>query len=153
MPSGRRKKCLLAGGALLVGVLAWAVSAGPVLVHVEFGPMQGDPRLMVLNPVRSRAPERYGAEYLRRIQTPSCLEAVAALEISPEQKRLACSKQDELPVTARCALVDRSDEKPTVWLLYHCPYADPRSDAMANIELRLRPQDGGWVLRSYERVY
>lgn len=139
------------GAVLLAAVLAWIALTRPILVDVRFGPMQGDSRLTIWSPIRNRAPERWGTDYLRKIQAPSCREFVSALQIPEKEKSLACDKQAEYAVSANCTLGDRRDEGSVVWLLFECPYT--KTNAVANIELILRSERRIWVLQSYERVY
>jgi len=151
MISSRRLKYLF-GGVLLSAIVVWIVSAGPMLVHIRFGPLQHDPRFAIWNPLRSRAPERRAVEYLRKIQSTACSQEVATLEISNEQKIAACEKQVRHPVTASCPLIDRRDSGTVVWLLFQCPQ-EAHSDVTADISLTLTAREANWVLVGYDRIY
>jgi hypothetical protein len=147
----RRTYLIILISMAVSSALAWMFFSGPMLIRVHIGLFQGDPRIGIWNPIRSRAPEEYGAGLIRGIQSSKC-QAVADLSISNDQKIAVCEKQSRAPVTANCRLVDRSDRSSTVWLLFQCPYQQ-YPDARADIGVTVTLQRSAWALSSYERIY
>lgn len=149
MQSGRRGRVATVCGLLLAALVAWVVLSGPMLINLQHGPLQG---LRVWNPTRDRSPERAATEYLQRIQSTDCQQQIAGVQTVYPDKATACAKQARLPITDSCRLVERSDEKSGVWLLFYCPYQDS-SPEWAEVDLFLKHDGSSWVLTSYERIY
>jgi hypothetical protein len=147
-----RKKLMFGCCVVLVVLAVWVLLSGPMLVNLKAGPLPGDRHVIVLNPIRDRAPERYASGVLSGVQSAKCTQAVTELGISAQQKVAACSKQEQDPVTDVCQLVERSDKGTSTWLLFHCPYQRP-TDARAEIALTLDRSGNQWQLHSYERIY
>jgi hypothetical protein len=147
----RRRRFLLICAALAIAAVAWVVWAGPMLLHIRFGPMRSDPQLAIWNPVRNRHAERCGAEYLRRIQSPACEREVAGLDISSEERAEACDKQSRHPVTTPCSLVERRDRGSFILLIYSC-HDKMHNDVTADIALTLEHRNGAWLLSNYQRI-
>jgi hypothetical protein len=147
----RRQYIATTSGVLLAALVAWAALSGPMLINAKFGPMPADPRLGVWNPLRDRSPERYGSVYLRKIQSATCRQEAAGLQIADKDKVTACAKQSRIPLASTCRLVERSDHKSEVWLLYQCPYQDS-SHMFAEVDIVLKHESDSWLLTFYERI-
>lgn len=138
-------------GALLVGLFIWMAFSGPMLIDLRLGPMRDEPRLAIWNPMRDRNPERAGYEYLRRIQSANCKEVLAGLPLRIEEKATACAKQNRIPLKNGGRLVERTDGKSGVWLLFKCEYQNTPG-FLADVDVTLRQEKGVWILYSYERI-
>ena len=136
---------------LLVAGLLWMALAGPMLLHFKFGPLQSDRRLVVWNPFRNKEPERFGAQYLAKIQSQQCRETVAKLDVFNQEKGEACDKQERRPLVGPCPMVERRDKGDTVWLLFQCSQ-QAHHDVLADVGLSLRKRENVWVLEGYERI-
>ena len=138
---------------VLGSCLLWLILARrPMLLHVKLGPLQSDRRLVVWNPFRNKEPERFGAQSLTAIQSPRCREAVSKLDMSDEERLVACEKQERRPLVGLCSLVERRDKGDTVWLLFQCPQ-EAHPDVLADVGLSLRQRGSKWMLEGYERIY
>jgi hypothetical protein len=135
----------------MAALFAWAAFSGPMLINVKIGSLRADPRLGVWNPIRDRSPERFGGMFLRRIQSANCQQEAAGLQIANQEKVTACAKQSRMPLESACRLVERSDHKAEVWLLFQCPYRDS-SHGFADVDIVLKHESSSWVLRFYERI-
>ena len=122
-----------------------------MLIDRRLEPMNSEPRLAIWNLLRDRNPERAGREYLRKIQSANCKEALADLPISVEEKATACAKQDRIPLKNACRLVERTDGKSGIWLLFKCGY-EKTPGFLADVDVTLKQDKGAWVLSSYERI-
>jgi hypothetical protein len=148
----RQRRIFLVCGLVLAALFAWIALSGPMLLHVHYGSMSGNPRLAIWNPIRNRTPEHYGVQLLSKIQSENCQQTVSALEISEQERVAACGKRTHDPLANDCSLVERVDSASSVWLLFRCPYR--RATKMrAQVGLTLARQGAGWSLRSYDRVY
>src|SRR6266851_4532203 len=127
----RKKEVLIVCGLALIIFLAWKVLSRPMLLNIH------DPRLLIWNPIRNRAPEHYGVELLLKIQSDNCRQAMSVLEILEREKVDACEKQARSPVASDCPLLERDDNASSVWLLFHCPYKNLHTDARAEVALTL----------------
>ena len=148
-------RSLLVGllGCLLVGAgLLWSAFAGPMLLQFKSGPLQSDRRFVMWNPIRNREPERFGAEVLAAIHSPTCRETMARLDAPDGEKRVACEKQERRPLLGSCALVERHDKGDRAWLLFQCSQ-EPHHDVLADVGLSLRQRGTEWVVEGYERIY
>jgi hypothetical protein len=138
-------------GALLAGLFIWTAFSGPMLIDRRLGPMRDEPRLAIWNPMRDRNPERAGYEYLRRVQSSNCEEVLAGLPIRIGEKATACAKQNRIPLKSACRLVERTDGKSGVWLLFKCEYQNTPG-FLADVDVTLKQEKGAWILSSYERI-
>lgn len=147
----RRVHVVGACGTLLAALFIWMTLSGPMLIDRRLGPMRDEPRLCIWNPMRDRNPERVGYEYLRQIQSANCSEFVAGLPIRIEEKTTACAKQSRIPLKDACRMVERTDGKSGVWLLFKCEYQD-NPGFLADVGVTLKQEKGVWILCSYERI-
>lgn len=122
-----------------------------MLIDRRLGPMRDEPRLAIWNPMRDRNPERAGYEYLQQIQSANCKEVLSGLPIRIEEKATACAKQDRIPLKNPCRLVERTDGKSGVWLLFKCGY-QRTPGFLADVDVTLKQDKGAWILSSYERI-
>lgn len=101
--------------------------------------------------MRNRNPERAGYAYMRQIQSANCREVLSRLLVRIEEKATACAKQDRIPLKNACRLVERTDGKLDVWLLFKCEY-DKTPELLADVAVTLQQEKGAWILSAYERI-
>ena len=139
-------------GILLWLLFVWLLVGGPVLMHLRFGPLRGNPRFTLWNPIRSRAPERYAVAQLRKIQSQNCRAEIEDWQIPAEDKDSACNKQVRDAVVSHCDLIDRRDIGSATWLLFSCPYRSRPQD-WADVDVTVTENKGFWIVDAYERIY
>lgn len=133
-------------------LLTWLLASGPMLIRARFGPMAGDPRVSLFNPLRNKAPERYAASILSGVQSEECERATSSLAIPDVVKFGACGKQKQDPLAPACKLAERMDFGEQIWLSFDCPYRRP-TEFRAHVQLTLEGRRKDWKLVSYERIY
>lgn len=143
---------LVVTGALLV-VLA---CSPPVLFsYIEPGEPTKEPRWSVLNPLRSRAPERPAEELLRELR-----DGRAATVLPPfvEDHKMGSAALVDRELECRLVswhLVRRKDSSNRADLLYHAARADAVDDTSRPVRIRVeRTAPGGaWQVVSFSAVY
>jgi hypothetical protein len=123
-----------------------------MLVHAKLGPLQGDRRVVVWNPIRDKEPEQAAEDYLARIQSSKCPDVMMPLNVTDQVKDEACEKQRLRPLVASCSLVERRDMGVTVWLLFQCAQK-AHQDVLADVGITVRKWGSAWALEHYERIY
>src|SRR5215471_11608985 len=85
---------------IVATLLVVRMATSPVIFRVPFFTQEhsDQPRLVLLNPFRSRAPEEPGNRAVRSIEAGHCKEAVApALVMRPEDKAYICGWLGDRP--------------------------------------------------------
>ena len=111
-----RSICLGIVAALCVVRLA----TSPVIFRVPFftGENSNEPRFVLLNPFRSRAPEKAANQALVSIQAGHCKETLeSALDMQPEDKGHMCRMFAQVPLD-EWALRNRRDSRDECELIY-----------------------------------
>jgi hypothetical protein len=132
--TGRKKTlwtCLGITAALLVVRLA----TSPVVFRVPFFTAEhsDQPRFVLLNPFRSRAPEEPGNQLVRSIEAGHCKEALAsASDMQPEEKAEICAfvkhwfeypsphhwqLRNRIDSGDKCTLYYWHDDYPILWVV------------------------------------
>ncbi len=143
---------LVIGAVLVIAALAYAITH-PILLRITEGPLPGDRRLILLSPFRDREPERIAAQFLDRLRSGQCKDAIAALEWSDEKKKLICEKEASIPFVD-LRLIDRIDQPMSVTLRYIW-YSDsgPSGRIGSFIKLQVSGNQGKRRIIEYDRSY
>ena len=88
----RRKKTLWISLGTVAALLVVRLATSPVIFRVPFFTQEhsDQPRFVLLNPFRSRAPEEAGNRAVRSIEAGHCKEAVESSEMNPARKAYTC---------------------------------------------------------------
>ena len=132
-------------------VVVWCALAGPVLLRNSSGPFLRD-RLVVLNPIRSRAPERLARQLITEIHSPHCGQALAEASAFQGKRETICAKQAADPLRTTCNLTDRVDFRDQVGISFQCGYERGAPDG-AFVTLTFLNRDQRPILQNYERIY
>ena len=96
-----RKKTLWTCLGIVAALLVVRLATSPVVFRVPFfyGEHSEEPRFVLLNPFRSRAPEKAANQALLSIMSGHCKETLAsASDMEPERKRGICSLFAKYPL-------------------------------------------------------
>lgn len=153
---GRRLQLLAALLGATGAVLALLVSTGPVLYsYVEPGDPTHEPSWSVLNPLRSRAPERPAQTLLGALRDGRAQEVLPPL-VRDHKMGPAVIVESELECRlVSWRLIQRKDEADTSALLYHAVRNDAPDDEARPIRIRVErtPKGGTWRVTGYSAVY
>jgi hypothetical protein len=100
-PMPCRKKTLWTCLGIVAALLVVRLATSPVVFRVPFfyGEHSEEPRFVLLNPFRSRAPEKAANQALLSIMSGHCKETLAsASDMEPERKRGICSLFAKYPL-------------------------------------------------------
>ncbi len=137
---------------LLVGGLAlWFFLAGPVLLRCSLGPFLKD-RLVILNPIRNREPERVARQIIIQVHSSNCMQVLGQMPGFQGKRESICEKQTSDPLRNTCTLSDRVDFRDQVGISFACGY-EGRAPSGAFVTLTFSKRDQGFVLQNYERIY
>lgn len=146
---------LLALVVVFGGLVGYLAKAGPVLFSYAEAPSQApQPVWSLLNPLRSRAPERAADGLLRALRDGHAREALGRLQADPPIRE-DFLRSEETCRLLNWRLVDRQDSPGHVKLGYRATRADYPRDSKRPIwvELREFADSGSWHVTSFSAVY
>ena len=87
-----RRKTLWIWLGIVAALLVVRLATSPVIFRAPFFTQEhsDQPRFVLLNPFRSRAPEEAGNRAVRSIEAGRCNEAVESSDMDPERKAYTC---------------------------------------------------------------
>ena len=139
----------------VAGVLVYLASAGPVLFsYAERHSLAPQPVWSLLNPLRSRAPERPAEALLRELAAGNAPQALTRLHADPPINPDTIEDEQRLRLVS-WRLMSREDLPDRIELLFHGARMDYPDDARRPVWIRLaRPApDGPWKVTSFSAVY
>ena len=135
-----------------IGILLWCALSGPMLIRIPDPTSIGDYKFMILNPLRQRGSENYATLAIAEIQPSACQSSMARFNIPEDQKAAACHEQEVDPLGPPCKLVERSDDKTSVWVLFQYRFGRA-TESRAEVALSVTRDGSQYALQSYERIY
>jgi hypothetical protein len=108
----------------------------------------GDGLLVIFNPFRNRAPERYAEQFLERLKEGKCLELKA---IAEQNYEYICTKESEHKLL-NWKLVDIKKESRKLILFYRALRVGYKGYD-GNTWLNVEQQGDGWEVTSFEAWY
>lgn len=158
MAVSRRTRWFLAAAFVLAvgGAVLLLANAGPVLfTYTEPPSLAPQPAWSLLNPLRSRAPERPAETLLRALR-----DGRASTVLPPFVQGHAMGPAVMVEREQKCRLVSwrlklRTDYPDKSELLYHTTRADHPADSKRPVRIRVERSRGGgaWQVTSYSAVY
>ena len=138
-------------GLVVGGLALWFFLAGPVLLRCSLGPFLQD-RLVILNPIRNRSPERLARQLITQVHSSNCMQVLGQMPDFQGKREMICGKQASDPLRSVCKLSDRVDFRDQVGISFACGY-EGRSPIGAFVTLTFIKRDKGFVFQNYERIY
>ncbi len=138
------------------GAFVYLATAGPVLYSfIEPGVPTHEPTWSLLNPLRSRAPERAAEDLLRALRNGQASVVLPTLvHGDPMGPTVIVESEQKFRLTS-WKLRGRSDDPGSVELLYHATRVDYPKDTRRPIRIRVDkpPGDSRWRVTSFSAVY
>jgi len=150
----RRTMFLVAAVSFSLAIgLYMAIVRPPVLITPGPGPLFHDPRFTVLNPIRSRGPERAAESFLDLLRTGRIETAMSQLE-GTDPKNMAVIQEEErsYPLTG-WRLVDRHDRAGECTMTYAYTFEGFVGELRLRLDIVTKKESDAWQVIEYHRIY
>lgn len=148
------KRAGLSISLLLVIVLVmwlFAMRHHPSLLPMG-GSVEDDHGRMLLNPFRSRAPERTAVEMLRMLRSTDCEDISHRLNVSDASAKQTCQQEQLYPIST-WSLEAREDQADSIKLRYRVVRKNGTRDVTDPVWINVMPSAEGWRVASMEAWY
>ena len=153
MTSRTRRLLFIAAAVALVGVFLCLIFAPPVLFsYAETASLAPQPVWRVLNPLRSRAPERPAEALLRGLKQDEALQLLRDLQANPPVDKNTIENEQQLTLIS-WRLMGRKDFEDEVELLYHVARVDYPHNTRRPVWIRVTPTGEIWQVTSFSAIY
>ncbi|MCE5307628.1 MAG: hypothetical protein LLG20_08285 [Acidobacteriales bacterium] len=136
-------------GLLLTGMCALVIARkGSAILYRKQQPMtaDGEPAVLVLNPLRDRGPEVAAERFLRQLREGNCREAISGMPGYSNTK--TCEHEEHSPLFS-WDLRDRQDLQQKTELFYRCKADGGQSEG--SLRVWVKRFGNRWAVADYER--